>query len=166
MTLVVGGHIDHLDREARFEGLVANTLTRELEEEVGLRHSGSAEIVGVVIDRTTAAGARHLGIVHRVSVPSGRLKALAQEEFSLRSKYSGVFLDVRDIAQLYSKLDAWSALLFENLLSPGFHTETPLRRQLQLPLALENNGGGSETSARKSLDAGARALNRSTGRPS
>jgi predicted NUDIX family phosphoesterase len=136
VTLVVGGHIDKPVQHTSFEALVVDTLKRELEEEVGLRQYAEIDMLGLVIDRTTAASARHFGIIYRIKVRSGRIRPLAHEEFSSRSKYSGTFLDVPGMLRLYPQFDAWSASVFENVLSPGSHITRGMRRQLNLPLAL------------------------------
>jgi len=149
VTLIVGGHIDQPSRAAPFAALVAETLRRELREEVGLNHVGAMDMVGVVTDRTTAAGARHVGIVHRIRVPEGRLKARADEEFALRSKYSGTFFDAVSLARVYPQFDAWSVLLFEHVISPGFHSASHLRRQLELPLATENESRPDDVATRQ-----------------
>jgi predicted NUDIX family phosphoesterase len=141
VTLIVGGHMDQPNREMPFDALIAETLRRELREEVGLTQVEGPEMIGLVTDRTTAAGARHVGIVHRVRVPVGRLKARADEEFALRSKYSGAFFDAPSLARIYPEFDAWSALVFEHVINPRFRDAGHLRRQLALPLAVESNGG-------------------------
>jgi predicted NUDIX family phosphoesterase len=149
VTLIVGGHIDYPVNETPFGELVEQTLLRELNEEVGLDGFDPPEFLGVVTDRTTAAGARHVGLVHRVKVAVGRLKPRADEEFALRSKYSGIFLDATSLARMYPQFDAWSALVFEWVVSPQLRQSTHLRRQLALPLAIESDDHA------KSADAGA-----------
>ena len=80
ISLVVGGHIDRADQEQDILPLVESTLMREVSEELGVNVPLTAKRIGVVVDRSSILGSRHIGIVHEIVI-EGRATPQATEEF-------------------------------------------------------------------------------------
>ena len=131
LSFVVGGHVDRSCSRGTLAELFVDTVKREVLEEVGLDLGSKIDPVGVVIDGSSLVGSRHVGFVHEIKVFTG-VKSQAIEEFSFRSKYDGMFLDVLDRTRFRGTLDPWSSLLFSHYMEGGFTTD--IGRQLALPL--------------------------------
>ena len=130
ITLTFGGHIDRVEqpRVTDFLNLLLLTLSRELEEELGVHEINAVENVGVVIDPSSLLASRHVAFVFQALVDS-EVSPLAREEFSVHSKYSANFLTAEGIASLHSWLDPWSKIVFEEHLNPR---SKPQGRQMSL----------------------------------
>jgi predicted NUDIX family phosphoesterase len=130
LSFVVGGHVDRPCSSGTFTELFADTVKRELLEEVGLELHGKIHPVGVVVDGSSLVGSRHVGFVHEVDVLTD-VQFQVGEEFSIRSKYDGMLFDISDRTRLRATLDPWSSLLFSHYMDGGFSTD--IGRQLALP---------------------------------
>ena len=124
ITLTFGGHIDRVEQPqgSDFLQLLLLTLSRELEEELGIHEIIAIERVGVIIDPSSLLASRHIAFVFQALIDS-EVSPLAHEEFSVRSKYSASFLATEEIAGLHSWLDPWSKIVFEEHLSPDSKVE-------------------------------------------
>ncbi len=130
ITLTFGGHIDRVEQPqgTDFLRLLLLTLSRELEEELGVQEINNFENVGVVIDPSSLLASRHVAFVFQALVDS-EVSPLAREEFSVHSKYSASFLTAEKITGLLSLLDPWSRIVFEERLNPR---SKPQGRQMSL----------------------------------
>lgn len=131
LSFVVGGHVDRPCSYGTLAELFSDTVKREVLEEVGLDLDSRIDPIGVVVDGSSLVGSRHVGFVHEIKVLA-EVKSRASEEFSFRSKYDGMFLDVSDRTRFRGTLDPWSSLLFSHYMEGG--SSTDIGRQLALPL--------------------------------
>ena len=116
-TLVYGGHVEQLEDDLELVDLLKENMLRELQEEIGVDEVDEVEILGTVNDLTDMVSSRHVAVVFDVSV-SCDTSVVAEEEFALRSKYHGDFIDPAEIGPLEDRLDPWSKLLFQHWISP------------------------------------------------
>ncbi len=132
ISLIVGGHIDNDSNDGSICELFERTVHREALEEVGLDLSCGLEPAGMVVDASSIAASRHMGIVYDVSTDS-RIKNLSSEEFfSINSKYHGQFVSLEELSGLRSQLDPWSSILLSQYLTNKFSMD--LGRQPTLAL--------------------------------
>jgi predicted NUDIX family phosphoesterase len=119
MSLLAGGHVDRrLSTRPGFEVLI-ETLSRELDEELGLEVRELGDCVGLVLDKRTIGTSRHVGLVFKVAVHSS-IKSLAKEEFSSRSRMSGHLFAIRELLEMQRSLDPWSRILFEDYIATRY----------------------------------------------
>lgn len=137
LTLIVGGHVDRHENQstsiASIDSLLALTLRRELEEELGVTKIGTPRPLGLVVDTSSLFASRHVAVVYEVELAEGFV-ALAREEFSVRSKYTGRFFGARELSELRSSLDPWSLIIFEDYISAA--ASLNMMGQPALPLHL------------------------------
>lgn len=118
ITLLIGGHIDRPANEEPLQKLFMKTLLRELEEEVGITDVTLIQPVALIIDSSSLLASRHIAFVHNVIAPN-LVAPKAQEEFSLRSKFTGRFVTAEELEKLLPQLDPWSRLLFGAWIRPS-----------------------------------------------
>ena len=111
LSLIVGGHIDEKLESISFRGAVTGNLIRELEEEVGIFAKENPSPIGVIIDASSNTASRHVAFIHETT--ANHVSVDAPEEFMLRSKYSGVFMDGIQLTEKIDDFDPWSRLLIE-----------------------------------------------------
>ena len=117
LSLIVGGHIDDSHECGSFQTNMSSTLIRELEEEAGILSADRpSRPVGVIIDNSSIQASRHIAFLHEM--PAERVSLKAREEFMLRSKVSGVFMDAVELAERRHEFDPWSRLLIEEYICP------------------------------------------------
>ena len=131
LTLLYGGHVERMEEELEPAELLDLTLRRELDEEIGVSDPASIDTVGFINDVKDLASSRHLAVVFEVSV-RGEVSIHANEEFSLRSKYCGEFMDSGRLAPLEHRLDPWSKLLFHYWISPDPSSELAMQQGFML----------------------------------
>ena len=131
LSFVVGGHMDSCAYEDTFLESVYATLQREVREEVGITVGDAATPVGAVVDASSMMASRHVGLVYEVVV-NADVKSLSYEEFSVRSKYDGRFLDISERSRFRGTFDPWSSIIFSQYMDGGFNTD--LGRQPMLPM--------------------------------
>lgn len=102
-SIGVGGHVNPEDRD------VAGGLEREWREEIESDFVPEFQPIGVLNDDDNAVGAVHLGLVYQADA-QGR-----PVEIRERDKLEGRFASWQEIAAIASKLETWSALLFDFL---------------------------------------------------
>ena len=130
-TLLYGGHVERTEEELEPAELLDLTLRRELDEEIGVSDPASIDTVGFINDVKDLASSRHLAVVFEVSV-RGEVSIHANEEFSLRSKYCGEFMDSGRLAPLEHRFDPWSRLLFHSWISPDSSHESGMQFGLMI----------------------------------
>ena len=135
LSLVVGGHIDREPDNFSLSCLLSTTLGREIEEELGVNRSLEAKPVGLVIDHSSPFASRHVGFVHEVVI-ADEFKALAVEEFSARSKYSGRPYSAEGLARFFkdNEFDPWSAIIFASYIAPSYAMDLGAQSALSLAL--------------------------------
>jgi predicted NUDIX family phosphoesterase len=135
ITLLTGGHIDFHEDSAPAMTLFADTLLRELSEELSIEHVSRLTPVGVVTDLSSGNASRHVAFVYEAKI-SGEIKTLADEEFVLNSSFSGMFVPWGRLANFEGRLDPWSRILcnthisrriFESLQLPTDHRQLAFR---------------------------------------
>jgi predicted NUDIX family phosphoesterase len=115
--LVVGGHVDRPSKETEITSLLVDTLSREIEEEIGHQGLIAVDPIGLVIDPSSIFASRHVAIVYQVVI-RGRVAPQAKEEFSTRSKFSGRFFTGSELSRFHEQFDPWSLILFEDYIAP------------------------------------------------
>ena len=119
ISLVVGGHIDYSAEESILSRLIIETLRREIAEELGTASPPEIKPVGLVIDFSSIQSSRHLGVVHEVMIKR-KIKPVAKEEFSSRSKYIGQLYSRDELSMFRKEFDPWSGILFGDYISPSY----------------------------------------------
>ena len=133
LSFLVGGHVDGPTADQELHGILEETLRREVEEELGVADLPELRLLGLVSDYSTIASSRHVGVVFGTTL-HGRLTTQAPEEFSARSKWSGIALSLDELWDLKERLDPWSSILYEEYLTP-LHSLEP-RFQQTMPLLI------------------------------
>ena len=132
ISLVVGGHIDRCPNNPGLQTLLATTLAREVDEELGLSSLPAVKPVGVVVDDSSAAASRHIGFVHEIVI-ADEFKPLATEEFSTRSKVNGQRYAPAALSRFRKEFDPWSQIIFAEYIAPAYAVDLGI--QPSLPLA-------------------------------
>ena len=104
-SIGVGGHLNPGD------GGVLGGLRREWAEELVADFVPEFRLVGLLNDDTTEVGAVHLGAVY-VADAAGRPVAIRETD-----KLTGSFVGADDVAAVADRLETWSRLVFEFLVS-------------------------------------------------
>jgi len=104
-SIGVGGHVGAAD------GGIAGGLAREWAEELVADWLPDFLPVGLINDDTDAVGAVHLGVVYRVE-SAGRPVAIRETH-----KLDGWFAPVAEVEALGDRLETWSQLCLERLLT-------------------------------------------------
>lgn len=133
LSFLVGGHVDGPPADQELHGILEETLRREVEEELGVTNLPELRLLGLVADYSSIASSRHVGIVFGATL-HGRLTTKAPEEFSARSKWSGIALSLDELWDLRERLDPWSSILYEEYLRPLYSLEP--RFQQTMPLLI------------------------------
>jgi len=101
-----GGHATNGER-------VADSISRELEEEVGVTDNMiiGKILKGYILDESTSVNSVHLGLVYEVTLNTKDIRCIEQE------KLTGEWMTIDDFLVLYKegKLESWSALVAQNL---------------------------------------------------
>jgi predicted NUDIX family phosphoesterase len=109
LSVGVGGHINPVDGAA--DALDAG-LRREIDEEVEVDGTFTAEPVGVLNDDSTAVGAVHFGLVYRVR-PTGPVRVRERE--ALEGSLTPRAEVLRLLREERPRFETWSALLLDRL---------------------------------------------------
>ena len=104
-SIGVGGHLNPGD------GGVLGGLRREWAEELVADFVPEFRLVGLLNDDTTEVGSVHLGAVY-VADAAGRPVAIRETD-----KLTGSFVGPDDVAAVADRLETWSRLVFEFLVS-------------------------------------------------
>ena len=131
LSFLIGGHVDGPLAGLELQAVLEETLRREVEEEIGVTDIPELRLLGLVADYSTIASSRHIGVVFGATL-HGRLTTKAPEEFSARSKWSGIALSLDELWDLKERLDPWSSILYEEYLTPRYNLE----RNFQQPMPL------------------------------
>ena len=126
LSLVVGGHIDETHDHGSFQTAMSSNLIRELEEEIGIIPQESPRPIGVIIDYSSIEASRHVAFLH--AMKSQQVSPKASEEFAMRSKYKGAFVDAPKLTEMRDKFDPWSKLLIEEYVCRGDVLPQPRQR--------------------------------------
>ena len=126
LSLVVGGHIDETSDHGSFQTSMSLNLMRELDEEIGMIPEESPRPVGVIIDYSSIEASRHVAFLHEMT--SQHVFPIASEEFAMRSKYKGAFVDTSKLTEMRNKFDPWSKLLIEEYICRGDVLPQPRQR--------------------------------------
>lgn len=108
-SLGIGGHIEEEDGNTGKASYLKG-LWRELEEEVGIKHSPeNIKLLGVINDDTNEVGKVHLGIVHLFNIESSNLES--KELNLIDCKFSNIE-ELNDSKDLF---ETWSSLLIPHI---------------------------------------------------
>lgn len=107
-SIGIGGHISREDAEE--EDLYRSGMLRELNEELEISEPYTDELVGFIYDDKSAVGQVHLGIVHRLTMPS-RNGARNREHELMESG----FQCTTEIKNCMSEFETWSQLCITHL---------------------------------------------------
>jgi len=108
-SIGVGGHLNPVDEGA---DPLTDGLRREWSEELIADWEPKFRLVGLLNDDANPVGSVHLGVVFEVEA-AGR--AIEVRE---RDKLSGAFASVDEVRSAWDRLETWSRLVAEHLLSP------------------------------------------------
>ena len=106
-TIGVGGHVNPDD------GDVLGGLRREWAEEIESDFEPEFEAIGVLNDDHNPVGAVHLGFVFGADA-GGRPVGIRETH-----KLEGAFATLEEVAAVADRLETWSSLLFEFLMTQG-----------------------------------------------
>jgi predicted NUDIX family phosphoesterase len=119
-TIGVGGHLNPGDC-----GILGG-LTREWREEMESDFLPEFEFVGLLNDDTVEVGVHHLGIVY-IADAAGRPVSVRET-----NKLSGSFEDVEAVRAVYDRMETWSQLVLDAILS-----DLPTAAEEHLPQLLD-----------------------------
>lgn len=105
-SIGVGGHIDRSDVEGASDVIDAG-LRRELLEELIIRGTWRARLVGVLNDDTTNVGQVHFGLVHVVDVDTPNIAIRETDALS------GRLVDAAEVRALRDRMETWSQLILD-----------------------------------------------------
>lgn len=108
-SIGVGGHLNPGDEG---EDPLADGLRREWSEELVADWEPAFRLVGLLNDDTNPVGSVHLGVVFEVDV-AGR-----GVEVRERDKLTGRFATLAEVRAAWDRMETWSRLVAEHLLSP------------------------------------------------
>jgi predicted NUDIX family phosphoesterase len=106
-TIGVGGHVNPDD------GDVLGGLRREWAEEIESDFEPEFEAIGILNDDDNAVGAVHLGFIFGADA-GGRPVGIRETH-----KLEGAFATLEEVAAVADRLETWSSLLFDFLISRG-----------------------------------------------
>ena len=138
LSLIVGGHVDCDSNTDSLIEIFANTVEREISEELRITEKYQLTLLGVVIDSSSLMASRHVGIVYEAEVDHD-FKTVSHEEFVVRSDYNGRFFDLQSLSKLviYQRprlmLDPWSFILFSQYLDSDLSRDLGFQPMLHLP---------------------------------
>jgi len=106
-TIGIGGHVNPGDTDP------LDALRREWAEEIDADFEPTLEPLGVLNDDDNAVGTVHLGLVYSADA-GGRPVAIREND-----KLEGAFASFAEVTEVVTRLETWSAHLFEFLKSGG-----------------------------------------------
>ncbi len=106
-TIGIGGHVNPGDTDP------LDALRREWAEEIEADFEPALEPLGVLNDDDNGVGAVHLGLVYSADA-HGRPVGIRENQ-----KLEGAFASFADVTAVVSRLETWSAHLFEFLKTGG-----------------------------------------------
>lgn len=106
-TIGIGGHVNPGDTDP------LDALRREWAEEIEADFAPALEPLGVLNDDDNGVGAVHLGLVYSADA-NGRPVGIRENQ-----KLEGAFASFADVTAVVSRLETWSAHLFEFLKTGG-----------------------------------------------
>jgi predicted NUDIX family phosphoesterase len=115
LSIGVGGHINPPEAAAaRVDDVIADGLTREINEELVIAPGYRETLIGLINDDTTEVGRVHLGILFEVDSVS--LDVQVRETH----KMDGTWALLDHVEQNYDRLETWSQIVFDSYLYPRF----------------------------------------------
>jgi predicted NUDIX family phosphoesterase len=109
-SIGVGGHLNPVDEGA--DPLLAG-LRREWSEELVADWEPEFRLVGLLNDESNPVGAVHLGVVFTVEADGRRVEVREHD------KLRGRFVPVAEVVAAWDRLETWSRLVSQALLSPS-----------------------------------------------
>lgn len=106
-SIGVGGHVDKKDVKGARD-VVAESMRRELEEELRIEGPWRARPVGVLNDDTNPVGSVHFGLVHVVEVE--RPDIAVREADTL----SGRLASLEEVLAARGEMETWSQLILDS----------------------------------------------------
>jgi predicted NUDIX family phosphoesterase len=105
----VGGHINPSDAPQSID-LIADGLTREVNEELHIAAGYGERLIGLINDDTTDVGRVHLGVLFEIDSPSF--------DVSVRetSKMDGEWVAIDRLRKDYDRLETWSQIVYDSYL--------------------------------------------------
>lgn len=146
ISLISGGHVDFVDTAFDFEAILEETLSRELNEELGFAVTSRIERLGVVVDHASLESSRHVAFLFEVFVTDDA-QVLAGEEFVVGSSFSGSFVDLATLSLFSPNFDPWSRIVWRDLLHGRLDTAMGATPQ-QLSIRGLPHGGVAGNTAR------------------
>jgi predicted NUDIX family phosphoesterase len=108
-SIGIGGHINDRDESLFSFDLDAYraAVHREIEEELQVETAYEDRIAGLINDDSTEVGRVHLGIVHRILLKDGGVRAREKAISKL------AFLTVEELRQRRETLESWSQIVLD-----------------------------------------------------
>lgn len=131
-TLLVGGHVDNLEKDSSMP--LETCLLRELDEELGLVPNCTPALIGIAVDPTTKVGQFHLGVVFDVPIQSRILDVASSHDNTEFVNASGHNrYELQTIDQILGlQFDSWSSLFLASQACERLFAKSNL--QMRLPL--------------------------------
>jgi predicted NUDIX family phosphoesterase len=109
-SIGIGGHINPIDKSG---DIITDGMRREFLEEVDYPHEFSAKVIGYINDDSDSVGRVHFGVVFLIDADDPDINVRETEilKGSLRS--------LHEIGQIRDKLEGWSKIVFDYLMSSG-----------------------------------------------
>lgn len=112
ISLGTGGHINQCD-SLRPGNIISNSVIRELHEELNIDCNAklNSKIIGFIYDSSNDVGKDHVGVVVLIDI-SKPLVTIKETD-----KLEGKFVTKEYIKENYDKLESWSKIVFDYLLT-------------------------------------------------
>jgi predicted NUDIX family phosphoesterase/thymidylate kinase len=107
-----GGHVREQDK--RDGDPITECLFREVGEELYLKKLPEAELIGLLLDTSSIASSRHIGVVHRFILDQPDVAiSMDQKEFkeTKGKSVSGKFASVTELEGYFDQMEGWSKMI-------------------------------------------------------
>lgn len=142
LSIGIGGHVNPQPRGGDDASLFADSLRRELQEELVLEWpEQEPTLEGLLNDDTNAVGQVHVGLVYRLQLPPKTIAGPAIENVRVReiSKMAGGFrslVELRPLWQDPQRFESWSRILLQSGIAG--HKVPSLRERSGRPRRVEH----------------------------
>lgn len=113
MSLGIGGHINPIDEVSK-EDIINEALKRELSEEIDIPIVTAPAFMGFINDDLSEVGSVHLGLVFCAQAVSKSFNVVEKDKMRCE------WVSKEMIAQQYDKLESWSQILFDSMISSKY----------------------------------------------
>ncbi len=110
LSIGIGGHINPIDLEGNND-VIQNCLNREVNEEVKIEGSYTADFIGIIIDNSTEVSKVHLGIAFEIRLdnPSVEIREV--------DKMSGKWIKLDEISHCFEQMETWSQIALDHYIN-------------------------------------------------